>query len=90
MKVLIACLALGSISLAPVFIGAAVTEAQQTPPVPVVITPTDAVYKVIDVSRISVGSGQTPASTLENVLNDAAAQGWKVVTVSNSFLILGR
>ena len=90
MKPLIACLSLGALGLIPMFIGAAVTEPQQTPPVPVVITPTDAAYKVIDVTRISVGSGQTPASTFENVLNESAAQGWKLVTVSNSFIIMSR
>ena len=90
MRPLIACLSLGAIGLMPLFIGAAVTEPQQTPPVPVVIAPTDAAYKVIDITRISVGSGQTPASTLENVLNDFAAQGWKLSSVSNSFIILSR
>ncbi len=90
MKPLFACLALGAISLMPTFIGAAITEPQQTPPLPVVIAPSGAAYKVVDVTRISVGSGQTPASALENVLNDFAAQGWKLVNVSNSFIILSR
>ncbi len=90
MKVLIACLSMGVIGLLPMLIGAPVTEAQQAPPVPVVITPTDAVYKVIDVSPLSVAQGQTSASTLENILNELAGQGWKVVTFNNSYLILGR
>ncbi|MDB6119432.1 MAG: hypothetical protein JWO08_3213 [Verrucomicrobiaceae bacterium] len=90
MKTLIACLTLGIISAVPMLIGAPVTEAQQAPPVPVIVTPTDAAYKVIDVSRLSVGSGQTPAATLENILNELAGQGWKVVTFNNSYLILSR
>ena len=44
-------------------------------------------YKVIDISQIAVVKG-TPAQTLEAILNDLAARGWRVVAVSGNLIIL--
>jgi hypothetical protein len=56
--------------------------------VPVVISPTSHPYKVIDMGKVNIAVNQTPAGTLEIILNELGAQGWKVVTTSGSFVIL--
>lgn len=45
-------------------------------------------YKVIDISQISLGNGMTAAQTLEALLNNLAAQGWRVVAISGNLIIL--
>jgi hypothetical protein len=42
---------------------------------------------VIDISQIAATKG-TPAQSLEAVLNDLAARGWRVVAVSGNTIIL--
>jgi hypothetical protein len=65
---------------------------QQTPaqPVPVVVQPTIAQYKVIDIGQITVPPRGSPAASLENLLNDLAAQGWRLVSISGSIMIMSR
>ena len=65
-------------------------QAQSLDPVPVVIAPVQLQYKVIDLGRIAPGANMAASDTLELILNQMAAQGWKVVTSSGSFLILSR
>ena len=57
---------------------------------PVVVTPRQLQYKVVDMGLISVGANQTAAGTLEVLLNELAGQGWKVVTFSGTLIILSR
>jgi hypothetical protein len=45
-------------------------------------------YKVIDISQIPLGNGMGAAQTLEALLNDLAGQGWRVVAISGSLIIL--
>ena len=45
-------------------------------------------YKVIDISQIPVGNGMAAAQTLEALLNDLAAKGWRVVAISGNLIIL--
>ena len=71
-------------SLAPL------SQAQQTDPVRVVITPTQIQYRVLDLAHIAPGTNLSSAQTLEQILNELGAQGWKVVTTSGSFIILSR
>jgi Domain of unknown function (DUF4177) len=59
------------------------TSAQQ--PVPAVA---GARYKVIDISQTPLGNGMGAAQTLEALLNDLAGQGWRVVAISGSLIIL--
>ena len=59
------------------------TQAQQ--PVPAVA---GARYKVLDMSQVPLGKGMTSAQTLEAMLNELAAQGWRVVAISGSLIIL--
>ena len=55
---------------------------------PVVISATVHPYKVIDMGKVAVGGNLTSAQTLEAILNEFGAQGWRVVTTSGSFVIL--
>lgn len=90
MKATLLCLALGITAAMAVVVDPPNSNAQQQAPVPVVITPTGAQYKVIDIAQIPVGNNQTPAATLEVLLNELAAQGWKVVTTSGTLIIFSR
>lgn len=45
-------------------------------------------YKVIDIGQISVARGGSASGTLEVILNDAAAQGWRVAAGSGSYVIM--
>jgi Domain of unknown function (DUF4177) len=45
-------------------------------------------YKVIDISQIPVGNGMAAAQTLEAMLNELAAKGWRVVAISGNLIIL--
>lgn len=62
--------------------------APQPDPVSVIVNPSPKQYRVIDIQRIIVGLGQAPVATLEAVLNQMGAQGWKVVATSGSFVIM--
>ena len=66
------------------------TQAQPQAPIPVVIQPTITQYRVIDISQIAVAPRESPAAMLEGMLNQMAAQGWKLVTVSGSIIIMSR
>ena len=59
--------------------------AQAQQPAPAVA---GAKYKVIDMSQIPLGNGRTSAQMLEAMLNEMAAQGWRVVAISGSLIIL--
>jgi|GEM_PF-3339436 len=65
-------------------------NAQQPGPVPVVITSRGLQYKVVDMSQIIMSGNQSAAGTLETLLNNLGAQGWKVVSTYGSLLILSR
>ena len=54
-------------------------------PAPALAGPT---YKVIDISQIPVGNGMAAAQTLEVMLNELAAKGWRVVAISGNLIIL--
>lgn len=60
----------------------------QQPPVAVIVNPSPKQYRVLDIGRFAVANGQTPAGTLEGILNEMGAQGWKVVATSGTFVIL--
>jgi hypothetical protein len=57
-------------------------------PVPVVVNPSPKQYRVIDIGRIAVAKGQTPAGTMEAILNEMGSSGWIVVATSGSFVIM--
>jgi hypothetical protein len=57
-------------------------------PAPVVVTPTVERYLVIDTSRVPVGGPQRAAATLESILNEHAAQGWRLKETMPPFIIL--
>lgn len=59
-------------------------------PWPVIVNPAPRQYRVIDIARLSSTNSQTLAGTIENGLNGMGAQGWQLVAVSGSFLILMR
>ena len=71
-------------------LGAQSLPAQEQAPVAVTISPSQKSYKVIDIGRLSVAQDHTPASTLEAVLNQLGADGWKVVATTGNFIILQR
>ena len=71
-------------------LGTSSSQAQQQGPIPVVIAPRQLQYRVVDTAHILPGANQTVAGTIENLLNEAAAQGWKLVTISGSLIILSR
>lgn len=76
-----------------IIVGAIVTiqaqqAAPQPSPLPVIVNPAPKQYRVIDIGRINVGLGQTPVATLEAILNEMGAHGWKVVATSGSFVIM--
>ena len=82
---------------AVIIVGAIVTKspvlqaqlaAPQQAPVPVIVNLAPQQYRVIDIGRFAVANGQTPAGTLEAILNEMGAQGWKAVTTSGTFIIL--
>ena len=80
-------LALAALVFSP---GANGQQPLESGPVPVVITPTRLQYKVLDLGRIAPGANMAASDTLEGILNQMAAQGWKVVSSTGSFLILSR
>ncbi len=82
---IVPALALAAIAFCP-----STSHAQQQGPIPVVITPRQLQYKVVDTARIVPGANQSVAGTIENILNEAAAQGWKLVSISGSLIILSR
>jgi hypothetical protein len=47
-------------------------------------------YRVLDASQIPIANRQNAPSTLENVLNELAADGWRVRTTMGSTIILAR
>jgi hypothetical protein len=47
-------------------------------------------YLVLDTSRVPVGGPQRAGATLESILNDYGAQGWRVRTTMSPFIILAR
>ena len=59
-------------------------------PVPVVVNPAPKQYRVIDISRLASNNSTSLAGTLENGLNELGNQGWTLVAVSGSFLIMMR
>lgn len=59
-------------------------------PVPVIVNPAPKQYRVIDIARLSNSNSQTLAGTIESGLNGMGAQGWQLVAVSGSYLILMR
>ena len=59
-------------------------------PVAVVVSPSPRQYKVIDITRLPSGNSQTLAANIEIGLNGMGAQGWELVAVSGSYLILKR
>jgi hypothetical protein len=65
-------------------------QQQSQGPIPVVITPRQLQYKVVDMGRIPANNSLTVAGTVENILNELAGQGWKLVTISGSLMILSR
>ena len=82
------------LSLALVFLAAFnpldAQESQPPAPVSVVIAPTQGQYRVLDLGRIAPGTNLSASDTLQGILNQMAAQGWKVVTATGSYLILSR
>ena len=90
LKLTVAAMAL-LISGALVFRSPAI-QAQQPEPqqaaVPVVVNAAPTQYKVIDIGTIAVAKGRTPAATLEAILNEMGAQGWKVAATSGNYVIL--
>ena len=75
------------IILGALIIKSPMIQAQQAP-VPVVINPAPRQYRVIDISQIAVANGRTASGTLEAILNEMGAQGWRVVTTSGSLVIM--
>lgn len=60
-------------------------------PVPVVVSPTPRQYKVIDITRLpGGGNSKILAESIESGLNGMGAQGWELVAVSGSYLIMKR
>lgn len=57
-------------------------------PVPVIVNPAPKQYRVLDIGRFAVANGQTPAGTLEAILNEMGSQGWRVVATSGTFVIM--
>ena len=62
----------------------------QKGPVPVIVNPAPKQYRVIDISRLSSNNSTSLAGTIENGLNDLGNQGWTLVSVSGSYLIMMR
>ncbi len=79
---------LGAVSLATLFLNTSGVDAQQPEPVAIVVSPSATQYRVIDMSQIGLAQGLSTAATLEAVLNKLGAQGWKVITVTGSLIIL--
>lgn len=65
-------------------------QAQNNAPVPVVITPTQVQYKVIDLAQLSLPINTSQATALESLLNELGAQGWRLVTATGTLIILTR
>jgi len=63
-------------------------------PAPAVAAPLSAAaaeqYLVLDTSRVPVGGPQRAGATLESILNDYGAQGWRVRTTMSPFIIFAR
>ena len=79
-----------AIGLVAFFFDTPIIKAQDAAPAPVVVVPTAATYTVLDITRINLGRNQDPAQTLEAILNELAAEGWRVVTTAGSFIILSK
>lgn len=47
-------------------------------------------YRVIDANRIPVASARVAPATLEQVLNELGAEGWRVRTAMGTSIILAR
>ena len=62
----------------------------QTVPVPVIVNPVPKQYRVIDISRLPTYNAQNLAESFEKGLNDMGNQGWILVAVSGSYLIMMR
>lgn len=59
-------------------------------PFPTVTAPPPEQYRVIDTSTIPVANRQSGPGTLENVLNQLGAEGWRVRTTMGSTIILAK
>jgi hypothetical protein len=47
-------------------------------------------YRVIDLSQVPVDNRRTAPLKLEAILNEQAAQGWRVREIMDSYVILAR
>jgi hypothetical protein len=83
------------VALAALLVGIALpplrsVELPATPAVPQVSSPPAEQYLVVDTSRVPVGGPQRAGPTLETILNEYGAQGWRVRTAMPPFIILAR
>jgi hypothetical protein len=84
------------IALAALLVGFAIPQLssvevpQTTTIVPQVNAPPVEQYLVVDTSRVPVGSAGKAAPTLEAILNEAGAQGWRVRSTLPPFVIFAR
>jgi hypothetical protein len=84
------------VAFAALLVGAAIprlssVELPATAPVqPLVSSPPAEQYLVVDASQVPVGNPKRAAPTLETILNDYGAQGWRVRTAMPPFIILAR
>ena len=62
----------------------------QRGPVPVIVNPAPKQYRVIDISRLPTYISTNLTGNIENGLNDLGKQGWTLVAVSGSYLIMMR
>ena len=62
----------------------------QREPVSVVVNPAPRQYRVIDINLISRSISQSQAGAIESGLNGMGGQGWQLVAVSGSYLIMMR
>ena len=85
---IVAAFALGALALKSQTVTVTAPPIPIQNPVPVVVNPTPKQYRVIDIGRIPVGKGQTPAGTMEAILNEMGNSGWNVVATSGSFVIM--
>ena len=44
-------------------------------------------YRVVDLSKLTVEKGRTAVQSIEGVLNEMAAQGWRLVAISGDLVI---
>ena len=81
-----------TIILAVIILCAVVTKAPmiqaQQAPVSVVINPAPKQYRVIDLGVIPAAAGRTLAGSLEAILNEMGAQGWKLVTTTGNLVVM--